>query len=1684
VEVRSGPHRALAWIDGMGRPLRVCEELRAHAFCERPLYRPGETVRGRIFVRRIESYAGKPHGEPVRGESCTLRLWPREKDEQRLQGTLNAHGVLTFETRIPRTAAHGRVDAELTVGGEKVELRDLFRVDPFRRSPILVDLNAPDRLRPCEKASAELRARWSNGAAAVAAPVRVQAWICGLTQEIETRLGQNGTLRIDLPRDEAFFAGQDRDLKLEAVVRGPDGQGVTRTCWIRLPEIPEQEDDRPRFVGLKERARPGDAVRFRLRYKPDVRGLCVLWTRDHVEARAVRFDVGGIAEQAFTIPSDARGLARIEFTGAGRRLGRSVRLAAPKNELNIALETGARKYEPGSRCRVAFRVTDGAGRPVPALLCASLVDERILALEDVDDRVAANRFGRLQWSWQSHEASDWPVARPWRLIGEMLADGRPRKLVKTTAYHGPCGCPTPTVLAALGISEELLRKRFRPSAGFRACLPTDQDGRASYDIELPDDLTTWRLRVVAVDKALGQGAARFTLVTEKPLSVEAALPRFLRLGDRIRTTPVVSGPTATPSAWAAGVSQKLALEHRARLAAGLELHARGLGRARFEVGVRAGEHSDALQRVLPVERDTVREERKVTATVTEAWSSITLPDADELDSLVIGVGRAALLADLREELAGYPYRCAEQTSSRLLGLFGRKVPKQTGPALDAEAMFARLIRLWRPQSLLYAWWPADPGDPGITALVLHTLCELKAAGHPLARYGLAVSASNPKLEAIAHAVSARKDEPDSDAVARVEHAIALLRIAPENKALFEAVQAFLSGHAGLPRGLMCRAGLALTQAGQRDRALEIARAMRGPWQTRFPGLRLGERNRVQLAFELRLRQVLGLADARTRYIEEQLLRHIESHGFENTWSAACALHALDRGAASEPRSAANPVEVRIDGTLHTLVLDEKGQYRTRLELEGKPKVQVRSPSGAELRARLVGARHLAAKTYAARGEGLGVTRSISGAAPPSALRRGRVYRLAIEVAAERPARYLVVRCPLPAGCEVQGRPAGSERHDDAVVATLRYIDPKKPRRIEIPVVFGFEGSMLWPPVHVFDMYGPSPFAYSSGSRLRVVPDERSHVGDRPGVAVLSRAWREANIEALLEKALHDKDPDKVRSRLREISALRLPLTRAQCRNWLEPLFVRHKDDYWFLEALFELPLVPDELAEPATAYEFARTLRRGAGDLALRRKLLEAPDATFECLLGELARDTINEIEDLIDKVCRIGSIRHEIVTECPEALSAEVAFAEAVFARAERSTVAWDESAINSLESLSEIDASEALGAAEGPVEAGIRQRLARLKKRAAVLRARHVRPEVLTAKEKLENDIEERRWREVPRAHWPEELSRLYRSDVEAFAALGEDGIRYMIAQVNASADIDDEAHWLETLASGPEVDLAVLKPLLEEWRRTDSEYIYPEDRLRRVPTEQLVSACRRDPLPYYRVLCLRELARRGETFPLRATHPAEIPYHVYWQCLHKVPSSRDALKAVLFAGDTPEAFPSAAWTALLPDPGYSVFKWMVGEMTEREHLDSFTHLTPEERRSSLDEVGIEAVPARLTDAVLRELHGELWARILADEDDCEYLLGRFLQSAYGFQLLGEHLASAHKGNHEIAYTLLVNHGISLSYRTAYGWLLQLDAGDQETRERLAMEWLDGDLGFPVRHVPHDALIRILRRRGCSLR
>ena len=81
--------------------------------------------------------------------------------------------------------------------------------------------------------------------------------------------------------------------------------------------------------------------------------------------------------------------------------------------------------------------------------------------------------------------------------------------------------------------EVQVRSNLSTLAFFAPALRTDADGAVTYRFTVPELLTRWNVRGLAVTRDLKTGLLEKTLVTAKPLMVQPNMPRFLRSGDSL-----------------------------------------------------------------------------------------------------------------------------------------------------------------------------------------------------------------------------------------------------------------------------------------------------------------------------------------------------------------------------------------------------------------------------------------------------------------------------------------------------------------------------------------------------------------------------------------------------------------------------------------------------------------------------------------------------------------------------------------------------------------------------------------------------------------------------------------------------------------------------------------------------------------------------------------------------------------------------------------------------------------------------------------------------------------------------------------------------------------------------------------------------------------------------------------------
>jgi len=323
------------------------------------------------------------------------------------------------------------------------------------------------------------------------------------------------------------------------------------------------------------------------------------------------------------------------------------------------------------------------------------------------------------------------------LFGPEAANG----VVLITTKKGGKGADfDETFLEAAGQASSI-RSNFSDYAFWQPKLRTDQEGKATFKVTFPDDITNWRTFVLAMNDRKQTGQSDGSIRSFKPLAARLSLPRFLVQGD---------------SAWAIGkVLNYLpdTVSLRAGFAVG-ETEAE-LSDFRFADAVtdsvllsptttdslqvkfllqKPDGYTDGEQRsieVLPLGLE--RTAGKFLALEGDTTLQWTFPDS--LGEVRL-YARADVLDVVEEEIARlihYEYECNEQMASRLKALLAeeqiakfknRKFPRKA----QAQKLITRILNNQNQQGL-WGWWNQSATSYWISTHVLGILAAAKKQGY-------------------------------------------------------------------------------------------------------------------------------------------------------------------------------------------------------------------------------------------------------------------------------------------------------------------------------------------------------------------------------------------------------------------------------------------------------------------------------------------------------------------------------------------------------------------------------------------------------------------------------------------------------------------------------------------------------------------------------------------------------------------------------------------------------------------------------------------------------------------------------------------------------------------------------------------------------------------------------------------
>lgn len=505
----------------------------------------------------------------------------------------------------------------------------------------------------------------------------------------------------------------------------------------------------------RETYAPGDTARILLAGPTRARrGLLTVEREGVSEARVVEFDSGtpvfevpirdaympnvfvglSVVEpgldstQAPDLPPEARlpqvkmGYVTLALDTASRRLA-------------VAVGTDRETYAPGDTARLSLRVRDRQERGVPARVSVAVVDEAVLALLQHPNPDPHGFFYAARGLGVMNDDT--------RLRLGLGAENEIGELKEEPGGGGEGG------------GGQDFRSVFATTATWNAAVMTDARGRATVKVPLPENLTRFRVVATAASGVdlfgRGQGGFRVT----KPVTVDPALPRFARVGDRFEAAALVTNRSGRRISGTVTLvtdllpdgktEQKLRLDagRSARVAFGVRAEREGDATVAFRG--RFGDAGDAVRVTLPVEPATLPQAAAAAGHATGSVEEQVRLPVEALD------GTATL--DLRlspSVLAGaegaflhvvdYPYGCLEQTASRLL-LLSLYKELTAGSAetwidtLDLDAKLAETVT--RLQSLVTPWggflfWPnGDSASPAMAAYAAYALLRAERAGADL-----------------------------------------------------------------------------------------------------------------------------------------------------------------------------------------------------------------------------------------------------------------------------------------------------------------------------------------------------------------------------------------------------------------------------------------------------------------------------------------------------------------------------------------------------------------------------------------------------------------------------------------------------------------------------------------------------------------------------------------------------------------------------------------------------------------------------------------------------------------------------------------------------------------------------------------------------------------------------------------
>ncbi|MEO2034720.1 MAG: alpha-2-macroglobulin family protein, partial [Planctomycetaceae bacterium] len=380
----------------------------------------------------------------------------------------------------------------------------------------------------------------------------------------------------------------------------------------------------------------------------------------------------------------------------------------------VEVVTSQKEYRPGETAKVSLRLTDEDGRP--------FVGNTILTAYDASlEYIAASAVPEIReffWNVRRHhdlrvsstlQRVTGPLFRPGERPMQPLSDGSPTQL-KGGAGGGRSlgremmqrsGEMLMDAVAAPGMAmeasegeagaeatvEPAVRSSFADTALWLASVNSDAAGLVTAEFEVPDNLTTWKIKAWTLGEGTRVGAGTTEIICSKKLIIRPQTPRFFTQKDQITLSAIVHNYLDTDKDVEVVLETEGGqLRHLTASTQTIHIEAGGEARVDWPVQVVASgtatirmkaltnEESDAAELTVPAQIHGLLKTESFAGVIRPGQDSaelqLTVPAAriEEQSRLEIrySPSLAGAMVDALPFLIEYPYGCTEQTLNRFL----------------------------------------------------------------------------------------------------------------------------------------------------------------------------------------------------------------------------------------------------------------------------------------------------------------------------------------------------------------------------------------------------------------------------------------------------------------------------------------------------------------------------------------------------------------------------------------------------------------------------------------------------------------------------------------------------------------------------------------------------------------------------------------------------------------------------------------------------------------------------------------------------------------------------------------------------------------------------------------------------------------------------------------------------------